>query len=68
MLERAYELAGSGSVANLDQLARTLKREGYDAIEAHLRCSPSLNRELRAKCTAAWIAAGNDPLPERRSV
>ena len=68
MIERAFELAGSGEIANLDQLVRLLKREGYEQIEAHLRCSPTLNRELREKCRVAWASAGREPLPERGSV
>jgi len=68
MIERAFQLADSGLVANLDQLARALKREGHELIDAHLRSSPTLNRELRARCCSAWAAAGNEPVPERRSI
>jgi hypothetical protein len=68
MIERAYEIARSGSVANLDQLVRALKREGFELVEAHLRSSPSLNRELRLMCRSAWASAGREPIPERRPI
>lgn len=67
MVERAFELARSGTVANIDQLARALKGEGYELVEAHLHCSPMLNRELRLICRAAWLSTGKEPVPERRS-
>ena len=66
MVERAFEIAGTGAVANLEQLVRVLKREGYEQVEAHLRCSPTLNRQLRSMCRSAWEIAGNQPVPERR--
>ena len=68
MIERAYDLAKSGSVANLDFLIRALKREGFDLVEAHLRCSPMLSRQLRTMCKSAWVAAGNQPVRERRPI
>lgn len=67
MIERAFELADSGSIANIDQLVRSLKQEGFESVDAHLRCSPSLHRQLRSKCAAAWAASGNEPVSERRS-
>ena len=35
-IERAFQLARSGSVQTLDDLRRRLKSEGYEAVEAHL--------------------------------
>ncbi len=68
IVERAFELAGSGSVANIDQLVRALKGEGYELVEAHLRSSPTLNRELRSLCRTAWASTGKEPVPERRPI
>jgi hypothetical protein len=66
MVERAFALARTGSIANLEQLARALKSEGYEQVDAHLRCSPTLNRQLRTMCRTAWAVAGNEPVAERR--
>jgi len=68
MVERAFELARSGAAANLDQLAKMLKTEGYELVEAHLRSSPTLNRELRAICRATWQSTGKDAVRERRPI
>jgi hypothetical protein len=62
MIERAFEVAQSGTVANLDQLERALKKEGYNGLGTHVRSSPTLNRQLRTMCKDAWIAAGNAPI------
>jgi hypothetical protein len=65
ILERAYELARSGKVGNVDQLVSALKREGYDQLEAYFTYS-SLRRDLNKICRDAWAAAGNSPLPDPR--
>jgi hypothetical protein len=62
-LERAYELARSGTVGNVQQLVGALKREGYAGIEAHFTYS-TLRRDLNKICRDAWTAAGNPPLPD----
>jgi hypothetical protein len=67
IIERAYELAKSSTVENVDQLVGLLKREGYEAVEAHVGGGTSLRRELNGLCRAAWAEAGNAPsLPRRR--
>jgi hypothetical protein len=65
-IARAFELARTGAIANLEELVRALKGEGYEQVEAHLRCSPSLNRELRSICRNSWAGAGKEPVAERR--
>jgi hypothetical protein len=51
-LERAYELARSGTVANVDGIRAQLKREGHEAVDAHL-LGPAIRRHLRDLCLAA---------------
>ena len=65
LLERAYEIARSGQVGNVDELIVALAREGYRQLEAHFTYS-SLRRELNAICRAAWAAAGNPQLADPR--
>jgi hypothetical protein len=51
-LERAFALARSGRFASLDDIRRTLKREGYDQVESHL-AGPSIGRQLKELCREA---------------
>ena len=51
-VERAYELAKSGSCADLNDIKRKLRSEGYGNVTPHLSAS-LLSRELRALCKAA---------------
>ncbi|HEX8215064.1 MAG TPA: hypothetical protein VF582_06280 [Allosphingosinicella sp.] len=44
-VERAFELARSGECANIQELQRRLKREGFGLAMAHL-ASPSLRKQL----------------------
>ena len=46
ILERAYELARSGDITDLQDISRKLKSEGFEAVDAHL-AGPSLRAELR---------------------
>jgi hypothetical protein len=52
-LERAFELARSGTCADVNQVRRRLKDEGYaaQAIEG-----PSLMRQIRELCRFAKLA------------
>jgi hypothetical protein len=52
-IERAYELARSGSCRKLTDVVATLKRERYDSVDAHL-AGASIRQELRR----LWEAAG----------
>ena len=63
LIERAYEVAGSGGVANISHLVRTLTREGYEVVEAHVQSGTQLRRDLDRLCRKAWVEAGNEPLP-----
>jgi len=51
-LERAFALARSGSCTGLDDIRRTLKRERFDQVEAHL-AGHSIGKQLRALCDEA---------------
>lgn len=46
ILERAYELARSGTTTDLQVISRQLKAEGFESVDAHL-AGPSLRAELR---------------------
>lgn len=46
-LERAFDLARSGTCASVGDIRLALKRERYDQVEAHLS-GHSINRQLRA--------------------
>ncbi|TZG29300.1 hypothetical protein [Sphingomonas montanisoli] len=52
IIERAYELARSGTCAGLVEIERTLSRENYLNVMAHMS-SPSLRRELGRLCRTA---------------
>ena len=45
-IERAFQLARSGSVQTLDELRRELKRQGYEAVEAHLAAA-AIRKQLK---------------------
>ena len=62
LVERAFELARSGQVPNVDQLVRKLKREQYEQVESHLAGSTSLRRQLNEICRNAWAATGKKPV------
>ena len=51
LIERAYELAKSGSCTNVQHIRRQLSRDGYSAseIQAHLE-GRTLRRELIQHC------------------
>ena len=52
IIERAYELAKSGNCATIVEIERTLSREQYLSVAAHM-ASPTLRRELTKMCRAA---------------
>ena len=52
-VERAFELARSGSCRTVPEIAAVLKREWHDAVDAHL-AGQSIRRDLRR----AWESAG----------
>ena len=46
-IERAFEIARTGTVRNIDDIRRALRSEGCDNIEAHLS-SLALKKQLLA--------------------
>ena len=48
-IERAFELARSGSCRSIDEIARRLKQEQLDNVDAHLGGS-SIRKDLRQAC------------------
>ena len=68
IVERAFELARSGQVPNIDQLVMKLKHERVlEQVESHLAGSETLRRQLNEICRNAWAAAGNASVPLRAS-
>lgn len=51
-LERAFELAKSGEYAGVPEIRAQLKKERFEAVEAHLQ-GPSITRQLKALCEEA---------------
>jgi hypothetical protein len=46
IIERAFELAQSGTCQSLDELRSQLKRERYESVDSHM-AGPTLGRQLR---------------------
>lgn len=46
-VERAFELARSGSVRDVEELIRTVRNEGYEGVSSHL-AGREIRRQLRA--------------------
>ena len=59
-VERAYQLARSGTCRSVEEIRLTLMRERYDAVQAHLS-GPSIKKDLARLCKAAAEAAPDDP-------
>jgi hypothetical protein len=55
-LERAFQLARSGQVANIDDIKKQLKLEGYE-VSAAAYVGLSIRSQLRALIKAARSAA-----------
>jgi hypothetical protein len=60
-LERAFQLARSGQVANIEDIKEKLKREGYD-VSAAAYVGLSIRSQLRALIKAARSV--NNPAAE----
>ena len=57
-VERAFELARSGTCHNVQEIAMKLKREQHDSVEAHLS-GQSIRRDLRRLCQEARKGSAN---------
>jgi hypothetical protein len=57
-LERAFQLARSGRVANVDDIKKQLKQEGYDVSPRAFE-GPSLRSQLKDLIKAARLASMN---------
>ncbi|WP_129793404.1 hypothetical protein [Sphingosinicella sp. CPCC 101087] len=56
-LERAFDLARSGTCRSVSDIRRQLKAERYDQVEAHLS-GPAISRQLRELCAQAQPPEG----------
>jgi hypothetical protein len=59
-LERVFQLARSGQVANIEDIKKRLKREGYQVSAAAFE-GLSIRSQLRGLIKAARLAAGEPP-------
>jgi hypothetical protein len=62
IVERAYELARTGTVKNIERLIRQLKREAYEFVDERFDKSPSLRRDLKFLCGHASITKRGNQL------
>jgi hypothetical protein len=53
-IERAMELARSGAYHSIEDIRRTLKREGADGVEQHL-AGVTLRKQLKALMVSAKV-------------
>jgi hypothetical protein len=58
-LERAYQLAESGSCRTVGDVKQALKNEGYDRIQDSLYGS-TITSALRKRCQEAWVEPDGD--------
>jgi hypothetical protein len=56
-VERAFELARTGSCRTIEEIAAQLKLENQEAVDAHLFGS-SIRKDLRQACAEGRIARG----------
>jgi hypothetical protein len=61
-LERAFQLAKSGQVAGLSEIAASLNREGYSASQIE---GPVLKRQLAALIKAARKSSADSDVSEK---
>ena len=54
-IERAYELARSGDCANVQEIRKRLKAEGFSGVMRHLD-GHAIQQALIALCAAAKVA------------
>lgn len=54
-VERAYQLARSGTCRSVEDIRRQLTSERYESVQAHLS-GASIKRDLLALCKAATAA------------
>jgi hypothetical protein len=53
IIERAYELAESGSFDTVDDVSKQLIKEGFEGVHSHLSSAPTLRKQLAAMCKNA---------------
>ena len=60
-LERAFQLARSGQVSNVEDIRKRLKQEGYDSRAVDV--GRSLQSQLRELIKVAHLESGGSPAP-----
>lgn len=53
IIERAYQLARSGTCAGIEDVRRQLMADGYLNVSAHLSAAPTLRKDLTRLCLQA---------------
>jgi len=66
IIERAYQLARSGTCATVSEIKAMLKAEGYAYIE-HELAGPALHASLRAACVASRAGDAAERRAQRAS-
>jgi hypothetical protein len=66
LIERAFELADSGSCENIADLEKKLTRENYDAVLQHLT-APTLRKALASRIRASSSASRRPALDTESS-
>jgi len=56
-IERAFELARGGQCHTVDEIRRSLMREGYESVQSHLS-GPSVTRQMKEAILAARSPQG----------
>jgi hypothetical protein len=56
VIERAFELARSGTCSSVQEVGMRLKSERFESVEAHL-AGTSIRRQLRELCGRKAVAA-----------
>ncbi len=62
-IERAFELARSGSCRSVDEIRMRLKRDRFDSVDAHLHGQTTVG-QLRALCRAARQPAASEDVAQ----
>jgi hypothetical protein len=62
-IERAFELARSGSCRTIEEIVRRLKQEHMDKVDAHLG-GASIRKELRQACAQSRTLRAVPDVPE----
>lgn len=61
IVERAYQLARSGTCLGIEDIRRRLMAEGFQNVWQHLSAAPALKKSLSKLCVQAQGRHGGQP-------